>query len=774
MGILYYNSDATNIAVYEVSLDTDVPYFEIKNIKEIPTMGGIKIFVGARTGDHSARIKVSNLNGRGIFADINKYASVYIDKGEFHIKDTGKNSSVKLKTKEKEQIKEFYLRNINNIDEHWAGIINDDELVRRIHETEMRYYEETHEFKVTYSTSKNGVKEIIDSLPMEEKKYIGSHVGSNFSSQFISHTKNLIYRNVLCLDKFPVSFIDVYMLEKGIGTIVMATRNDPRLRHKGYGRRLVLMMIDDIKKRGDINTLEWEYDDGNEISFMMALSLGFDGDGNKLYLNIAGLNEACNDSRTPKSGYYRVSYNGVGIYEALKQAVTKDEWIKILKDPKITWLPKPPEYANGYISYFTPYGYKMFETHTYTLISKYLNEKDILAVKLSDLGSDIIYQDKYQVVVNTSLNEACKDLATARKFVSDVDKLAKKYEANYFIVTDGASGTRNGIYGNKIPNDAVRNARNAQKEWEKKNGFDPDEDWVKESSNFPNTEYMENLSENTNSKILHDILEFNERLNQMEYILPNKGNIITQIKHDDYENKYYGLTPKEFEKYNGGVCWDYIVYEAQYFKKNFKNVQFKTFFIVLEDTDGDRPTHTILLFYLSNKIYWFESSWKPIRGVYEFKSESDALNCVVQQMIKQQMDDNHNTIIGHEIKQYNALDSKLIGLSCNEYYEYMDALSSYNIRFTNTKIQLPKNISSVKPLPIGESSATDDKEYGLPELKKYPMPDEKHVLSAIRFFNYVSPANEEEPAQDMDSVSYRNKYLVMKKPSLIKCTVARV
>lgn len=37
----------------------------------------------------------------------------------------------------------------------------------------------------------------------------------------------------------------------------------------------------------------------------------------------------------------------------------------------------------------------------------------------------------------TFLNESCKDIQTARKFVSEVGKLAKKYDANYFIVTDG-------------------------------------------------------------------------------------------------------------------------------------------------------------------------------------------------------------------------------------------------------------------------------------------------------------------------------------------------
>ena len=41
---------------------------------------------------------------------------------------------------------------------------------------------------------------------------------------------------------------------------------------------------------------------------------------------------------------------------------------------------------------------------------------------------------------------------------------------------------------------------------------------------------------------------------------------------------------------------------------------------------------------------------------------------------------------------------------------------------------------------------TEDKKYGIPELKKYPMPDKKHVISAIKFFNYVTPKYEEQLA----------------------------
>ena len=50
-------------------------------------------------------------------------------------------------------------------------------------------------------------------------------------------------------------------------------------------------------------------------------------------------------------------------------------------------------------------------------------------------------------------------------------------------------------------------------------------------------------------------------------------------------------------------------------------------------------------------------------------------------------------------------------------------------------------------LDLIHSEPEDDEDlYGVPELKKFPMPDKKHVKSAIRFFNYVDPKYEKELA----------------------------
>ena len=61
-----------------------------------------------------------------------------------------------------------------------------------------------------------------------------------------------------------------------------------------------------------------------------------------------------------------------------------------------------------------------------------------------------------------------------------------------------------------------------------------------------------------------------------------------------------------------------------------------------------------------------------------------------------------------------------------------------------------------KKLLVNESSLTakkrnnlPDKVFGLPEKRKYPMPDKKHVLSAIKLFNFVDNEDEKELAENI-------------------------
>ena len=52
---------------------------------------------------------------------------------------------------------------------------------------------------------------------------------------------------------------------------------------------------------------------------------------------------------------------------------------------------------------------------------------------------------------------------------------------------------------------------------------------------------------------------------------------------------------------------------------------------------------------------------------------------------------------------------------------------------------------------ITETKRSDlpDNAFGVPELRKYPLTDEEHVRSAIKFFNYVDSKYEKELADNI-------------------------
>ena len=128
--------------------------------------------------------------------------------------------------------------------------------------------------------------------------------------------------------------------------------------------------------------------------------------------------EGIEESASKKSqSYYRVTYNDVGIYEELKKEMYKinydsSEWKKFKQSNACNWLPLPPSYCDGYYSYFTKLGYDKFMKSTYPVITKYLDE-DSINIEQCHIDEDsIIYQDKYQIVIDSSKNELVKESTT--------------------------------------------------------------------------------------------------------------------------------------------------------------------------------------------------------------------------------------------------------------------------------------------------------------------------------------------------------------------------
>lgn len=134
----------------------------------------------------------------------------------------------------------------------------------------------------------------------------------------------------------------------------------------------------------------------------------------------------------------------------------------------------------------------------------------------------------------------------------------------------------------------------------------------------------------------------------------------------------------------------------------------RKFFLPINEKD---KRHNSLIFLLSNS---FMSSYELRNNPFVINANRSFISYYMEPNVKYYINIRENTI-NSEFENLHLID------------EYVDISSN------NSQI-----------LSISESS--NDKNYGIPELKKYPMPDEKHVKSAIKFFNYVDKDHEKQLA----------------------------
>ena len=220
--------------------------------------------------------------------------------------------------------------------------------------------------------------------------------------------------------------------------------------------------------------------------------------------------------------------------------------------------------------------------------------------------------------------------------------------------------------------------------------------WMKLKSKLTKDDKVMTESTDNLNNTLDKIKEFNKELCTYEYIIVQPdGKIVNKIKKSDYKN-YKILSPSQFKKYKGGICWDYVVYE----NANFNFAKHKSFFFCDVDKDGSpSSTHTFLLFYLNNKTYWFESSWKTRMGIFEFRNEDDALSFIINKLHTDEKD--------FYIVEYNP--SKYIGYGDDEFTDAMAKLPEYH--YKDNKSVKVKTIQSIKVNSkgkiINESANTD-------------------------------------------------------------------
>lgn len=119
---------------------------------------------------------------------------------------------------------------------------------------------------------------------------------------------------------------------------------------------------------------------------------------------------------------------------------------------------------------------KKFGQNGYAINKMYFNDIEYEQY-LKDLNK-IIYDDKLfkkKYLKVNKINEKEYELNRARLLCQEVNKLANKFNLEYFFITEGASSCH------IKNNDAIRTARQNHEKWEKEHGFNPQEDWSKEN-----------------------------------------------------------------------------------------------------------------------------------------------------------------------------------------------------------------------------------------------------------------------------------------------------
>ena len=162
-------------------------------------------------------------------------------------------------------------------------------------------------------------------------------------------------------------------------------------------------------------------------------------------------------------------------------------------------------------------------------------------------------------------------------------------------------------------------------------------------------EYQKSKSNNNDKELM--IEAFNKELNTADYGILINGKVYTG-KNIDWR-KYKTISPKDFEKYFAGTCWDFAEYEAKQFEEVFgfkhtlndlKEKEYSMYYMQIEDNNMC-PSHTWIVYKLNGKIYLFESSWMKYQGITEYNTEEEMVKDYIKKHRKESHDKDNPIIV---------------------------------------------------------------------------------------------------------------------------------
>lgn len=174
--------------------------------------------------------------------------------------------------------------------------------------------------------------------------------------------------------------------------------------------------------------------------------------------------------------------------------------------------------------------------------------------------------------------------------------------------------------------------------------------------------------------------------------LDKNGNNIFDNEEVEYifNSAYYLLSPEELLEKKVGVCWDQVELERKLFSE--ANIKIETYFIFIDDKKN-LPSHTFLVYYLGNKVYWFEHSWYNEQGIHEYDSLNELLNEVE---IKFRKSSENEVDSGLDIHIYKYKKPNY-NITCDQFYEYIYTQEEiYNYKLEKASINDLDKLKSYK------------------------------------------------------------------------------
>lgn len=165
---------------------------------------------------------------------------------------------------------------------------------------------------------------------------------------------------------------------------------------------------------------------------------------------------------------------------------------------------------------------------------------------------------------------------------------------------------------------------------------------------------------------MNEVNQIMSKMSEIAYGVLNEDgiNILDMDDGKSFNEIYHLLSPEELLLKKVGVCWDQVELERKLFKA--AGIPHETYFIYIDDKKF-LPSHTFLIFYNHNNVYWFEHAWQDEKGIHRYHDLKELLKDVKQKFFLSRKDEIEKNE-GIFLYKYNQPS---FNITCDEFYSYI-------------------------------------------------------------------------------------------------------